>query len=103
MGLNPATGQNDDNLAQFGLVGRGRLKTDVIRYPNVPVPAFPGDTNKLLDTALETKPELFRRDVAANTQAALIGNQTFNERISAAYLMGTVDIGRLNVLAGVRI
>ena len=103
MGLNAATGRNDDNLGQFGLIERGRLNNDYTRFPNVPVPAFPGHTNKLIDTALETSPQLFQRELGANLQAQLNGNQQFEERVNAAYLMGNVDIGRLNVLAGVRL
>ncbi len=103
MGLNPATGLNDDNLAQFGLIAPGRLNTTLTRFPNTPVPAFPGDTNKLIDTALETKPQYFQQEIATNLQAKLTGNQKFKESIGAAYVMGNVDIGKLSVLAGVRI
>ncbi|WP_414664122.1 TonB-dependent receptor [Horticoccus sp. 23ND18S-11] len=103
MGLNAATGRNDDNLAQFGLIERGELYTDKTRFPNVPVPAFPGHTNKQIDTVLETSPQLFVQEVAANVQAQLTGNQRFKERIDAAYVMGNVDLGRLSILAGVRV
>ncbi|MDO8545244.1 MAG: TonB-dependent receptor [Opitutaceae bacterium] len=103
MGVNPATGRNDDNLAQFGLIERGRLHTDEIRFPNVPIPAFPGHTNKLIDTAVETNPGLFRQETAANVQAQLIGDQRFKERIPAAYIMGQMQLGKLSVLAGVRV
>ncbi|MBL9199753.1 MAG: TonB-dependent receptor [Opitutaceae bacterium] len=103
MGLNPATGRNDDNLAQFGLIERGQLHTDHLRFPGVPVPAFPGHTNKLIDTALETTPNLFARELATNLQNQLLGDQRFEEEISAAYLMGHTQIGRLSILAGVRI
>lgn len=103
MGVNPATGRNDDDLAQFGLIARGQLHTGATRFPNVPVPAFPGHTNKLIDTALETRPQHFVRDLAANLQAGLVGDQEFEEQISAAYLMGQMQLGRLSVLAGVRV
>jgi len=103
MGLNAATGRNDDNLAQFGLIERGHLDNTYLAYPNVPAPAFPVRTNKLIDTALETSPQLFTQDVQANVQAQLTGNQKFKERISAAYVMGNVDLGRLSILAGVRV
>ncbi len=103
MGINPATGRNDDDLAQFGLIERGRLHTDDVRFPNVPIPAFPGHTNKLIDTALETSPRLFVQETAANVQAQLVGDQTFKERVPAAYIMGNMQLGRLSVLAGVRV
>jgi iron complex outermembrane receptor protein len=103
MGLNPATGRNDDNLAQFGILERGRLHTDDVRFPNVPIPAFPGYSNTLVDTALETTPSHFSRELAANLQAQLVGDQSFQERIEAAYIMGNVQLGRLSILAGVRV
>jgi len=103
MGLNPATGRNDDDLGQFGILERGRLYTDDIRFPNVPVPAFPGHSNKLIDTALETSPQLFMRELQANLQAQLNGDQKFEERIDAAYVMGSIQLGRLSILAGVRV
>ncbi|MBI4621687.1 MAG: TonB-dependent receptor, partial [Verrucomicrobia bacterium] len=103
MGVNPATGRNDDDLAQFGLIERGRLHTDDVRFPNVPAPAFPGHTNKLIDTALESNPRLFLQETAANMQAQLTGDQKFKERIPAAYIMGHVQLGRLSILAGVRV
>ena len=103
MGINPATGRNDDNLAQFGLVARGSLHTDDVKFPNVPVPAFPGHTNKLIDTELETNPRYFARELATNIQTQLTGDQKFKERIEAAYIMGNVQLGRLSILAGFRV
>ncbi len=103
MGVNPATGRNDDNLAQFGLLEAGRLHTDAVRFPAVPLPVFPGHSNKLVDTALETSPNLFVQELAANLQAQLNGDQEFKERIEAAYLMGNVRFGAFSVLGGVRI
>ena len=103
MGLNAATGLNDDNLAQFGLIAPGKLNRYPRLFPNTPVPAFPGDTNKLIDTALEANPRFFQRDLATNLQAQLTGNQKFKERINAAYVMGNVELGPVSVLAGVRV
>jgi TonB-dependent receptor len=103
MGINPLTGRNDDDLAQFGILERGRQHTDEVRFPNVPVPAFPGHSNKLVDTALETSPHLFARELAANLQTQLTGDQAFEERIEAAYIMGNVQLGKLSILAGVRV
>lgn len=96
-------GANDDNLAQFGLVAAGQLHTDAVRFPAVPVPAWPHYSNLLLDEALERSPGLFVRETAANIQAQLTGDQRFRERIPAAYAMGHVQLGRLGVLAGVRL
>jgi TonB-dependent receptor len=102
-GINPTTGRSDDNLAQFGILERGQLHTDEVRFPNVPVPAWPGYSNTLLDTALETNPRLFVRETAANIQAQLTGDQKFEEKIPAAYIMGQMQLGKLTVLAGVRV
>ncbi len=103
MGLNPATGRNDDDLGQFGILEQGRLHTDAVRFPNVPIAAFPGHSNKLIDTALETNPRLFVQEVAANVQAQLVGDQRFKERVDAAYVMGNIELTkRLSVLGGVR-
>jgi iron complex outermembrane receptor protein len=103
MGINQATGRSDDDLGQFGILERGRLHTDYVRFPNVPIPAFPGHSNKLIDTAVETNPHLFTRELAANLQAQYNGDQRFEERIDAAYLMGNVQLGKLSILAGVRV
>jgi iron complex outermembrane recepter protein len=96
-------GVNDDNLAQFGLVERGRLVSDEVRFPGVPVPAWPDYSNDLLDQALAATPQYFIRDTAANIQAQLTGDQDFEERVDAAYIMGHMQLGRLSVLAGVRV
>ncbi|MBL9189705.1 MAG: TonB-dependent receptor [Opitutaceae bacterium] len=96
-------GANDDNLAQFGQIARGRLHTDDVRFPPVPVPAWPGHTNNLLDEALARNPTHFIRDTQANIQAQLNGDQEFDEKISAAYLMGHMQLDRLSVLFGARI
>jgi iron complex outermembrane recepter protein len=103
MGINPATGRNDDDLAQFGILERGRLHTDEVRFPHVPLPVFPGHSNKLVDTALETSPQLFSRELATNLITQLTGDQKFEERIEAAYIMGNVQLGKLSILAGVRV
>ena len=57
----------------------------------------------LADTAVEANPRFFVRETAANVQAQLTGDQRFKERIDAAYIMGNVDLGRLSILAGVRV
>ena len=103
MGINAATGRNDDDLAQFGILERGELYTDEVRFPNVPLPVFPGHSNTLVDNAVETSPNLFTRDLASNIQAQLTGDQKFEERIDATYIMGNLQLGKLSILAGVRV
>ena len=101
-GVNPATGINDDNWAQFGFVEPGEFTTDKTRYPNIPHPSFPGRTNTKLDDALANSPQLFRQNIATDIQNHLIGNQTFKENVDAVYLMGNLDVRKLSILAGVR-
>jgi iron complex outermembrane recepter protein len=103
MGVNPATGINDDNLAQFGQTNQPMPDTKLNRYPNVPFPGYAGRGNDSVDTALRLTPQYFARDIAANISGALRGNQYFEENIHAYYLMGNVDIKRLSVLGGVRV
>jgi TonB-dependent receptor len=79
------------------------LHTDYVRFPAVPVPAWPGYTNTLLDEALERNPNYFARETAANIQTQLTGDQRFEEQIPAAYIMGHMQFGKLSVLAGVRV
>jgi TonB-dependent receptor len=105
MGPNAARGgTNDDNLAQFGLMNRPFPDTELRRYGTVPFPAFqavgrPHD----LDHFIAENPSYFQQQVANDLQAALQNNQQFKEDISAAYIMGNVDLGRFSLLTGVRV
>ena len=100
MGLNPATGQNDDNLAQF-MTARP-LPGDLARYPRLPFPSVVNEGRSFW-TALDENPQLLRQNLGANLQAELQGNTSFEEDILAYYAMGSVSLGRLSVLAGVRV
>lgn len=111
MGLNPATRVNDDNLAQFvrPVIGKG-IHGDL--YPRVPYPSFPNRhrsgtapdwTGPNIITALTERPHHFREDIALNTRTPLLGYQLFDEEIRAAYLMGSVELGRLTALGGLRV
>ncbi|WP_414661342.1 TonB-dependent receptor [Horticoccus sp. 23ND18S-11] len=101
-GVNPATGRNDDNLAQFGS-GFPLPPTRLKRYPNLPYAQFPGQGRQGIDQIFASSPELFREDIVQNITTRANGNQDFNERISAGYLMSQVQLGKLSVLGGVRI
>jgi TonB-dependent receptor len=103
MGVNAATGVNDDNLAQFGQAGLGRFFNDHVEYPAVPFPAFPNRGNRLIDDVLEQSPHLFAQNLAANIQTELTGNTKFKEDITAFYIMGNVDLGKLSMLGGLRV
>jgi TonB-dependent receptor len=103
MGVNPATGINDDNLAQFGQAPPGRFHNDYIKYPALPFPAYPGRGNNLIDDAIANTPQYFLQNIAANIQSELTGNTRFKEDVRAYYVMGNVALGRLSILGGVRV
>lgn len=106
-GVNPVTGVNDDNLAQF-LAARplqGRLS----KYPNYPRilngVSWPSvkPTGTGMPPALEKTPQYFLQNLANDVQSELTGNVKFKEDIEAYYLMGNIDLGKLSVLGGVRV
>ncbi|MBL9201768.1 MAG: TonB-dependent receptor [Opitutaceae bacterium] len=104
MGVNPATGRNDDNLAQFGLASRPFPDTELGRYADVPFPGFQanGRTHSL-DPFIAANPTHWVRSLATDLQAAYTNNQQFKETITAAYFMGHMQLGRLGVLGGLRV
>lgn len=105
MGPNPANGGiNDDNLAQFGQMNRAFPDTELGRYGFVPFPSFQA-VGRLenVDDDIAANPGHWRRQLANDLQAALVNNRQFTEQINAAYIMGNVRFGKLNVLTGVRV
>ncbi len=113
MGVNPATGINDDNLTQFVFPNIRPFGSSIIdRYPAVPIIAPTGKfapgwgmhkTDFNAGTQWKARPELFRETIAANIITRLTGDQTFEEKVSSGYVMGNMDIGRLSILGGVRV
>lgn len=106
-GTNPATGRNDDNLAQFGIVGHNWPDDDALGgYPrNLPFLAKPneGKNTLLVEKALAQNPQYFRQQIANDTSNELTGNQSFTEEINGYYAMGSFDLGKLTVTGGVRV
>ncbi len=104
MGPNPATGLNDDNLGQFGLMNRAFPDTDIQKYGSLPFPAFQavGRIDEL-DSDIAANPTHWRRSLATDLQAAYSNNQQFTEQIRAAYFMGHIQLGRLGILGGMRV
>ena len=110
-GVNPATGINDDNLAQFA----NPSVESPLRHGRYPVLPFTGrpfrDTPGTAydyagfnaTTLLRDHPEYFREDIAGNISQNLLGDQHFKENVSAAYVMGNVVLGKLAILGGVRV
>ncbi|MBI4624314.1 MAG: TonB-dependent receptor, partial [Verrucomicrobia bacterium] len=106
----------DENLRQF-------LNPDVkSRAPvTLPIPAFPfrdartvpynypvktssfGYSGYNIGTALFEKPQQFVEDIVFNVTSELNNAQDFTEKISAGYVMGNVDIGKLSILGGLRV
>ncbi len=105
MGLNPATGKNDDNLAQFGFAGRPWPNNIALGgYPNnLPIPAVEGKQTMILEETLAKFPQYFRENIAADIQGELTGDQRFKESINGYYLMGNVDLGKISIMGGVRV
>ncbi|MEY4938595.1 MAG: hypothetical protein RIQ93_330 [Verrucomicrobiota bacterium] len=110
-GVNPATGVNDDNLGRFA---NPNVESPVrgVRYPKLPYPAHPfreksGSSYDYwgynIGTAFRETPQLFQEDIAFNTMTALVGNQQFHEDISAAFIAGQVELGRLKIMGGLRV
>jgi iron complex outermembrane receptor protein len=105
MGPNAANGgRNDDNLAQFGLMNRPFPQTRLGRYGALPFPAFQA-VGRIddLDTDLAANPAHWRQTLATNLQSALVNHQQFVEEIRAGYVMGSLRLGRFNILGGVRV
>lgn len=103
MGVNPATGINDDNLAQFGQANQPLPDTKLSRYPTLPHPAYSGRGNNSVDNALKNTPQYFKDSIVSNVSNELLSDQDFEEDIKAYYIMGNVDIGRLSIMGGVRV
>jgi len=103
MGVNSATGRNDDNLAQFGVAAPRRMGSRDNYYPNVPNIEHPQRGNKLFDSLFFDSPQYFTRNTATDLQNQLTGNQQFKEDITAYYIMGNVDIAKVSILGGLRV
>jgi len=105
-GLNPATGRNDDNLAQFGVVGQKWPDDKALGgYPNnLPFLAKPteGKNTLFVEKLLAQSPQNFRQQIANDVSNELNGNQSFEEQINGYYVMGGVDLGKLTIMGGVR-
>jgi TonB-dependent receptor len=110
-GPNPATGRSDDNLARF--VNPRIVRWEgTERYPLLPFlnwsdhnynPHSAYRPGPNFETALKSNPELFSEDVEIRTRTALANRINFKETISAAYAMGNVRLGRLDVTTGFRV
>jgi iron complex outermembrane recepter protein len=65
--------------------------------------ARPFPSTKALVDDLHANPQLWPEDVGYRVQQNLTGRRSLEENVLAAYLMGTVDLGRLSLLGGLRV
>jgi iron complex outermembrane recepter protein len=96
-GRNPATGSNDDNLERFIDHGYGYRSYDGF------YPAADFFHVATLRSELRTAPQNFFEDKVDELQQALRNNIKAEEQVYATYIMGGVQLGRLNILSGLRV
>jgi hypothetical protein len=96
-GANAATGVNDDNIGQFADLdytyrsARGRYDPPPVVDPYAMV------------RHLESNPSEFILNVANTARDEVRFDGQIKEEVAAAYVMGDVQLGRLDILAGVRV
>ena len=97
-------GTSDDNrdLAQF-LDRTGIITTDAKEYyqDRGGIPPWPYSDGAARH--LSERPELWKEDVAFGAQTKLQSLKTITEKISTAYIMGNIRLGKVSVLTGARI
>jgi TonB-dependent receptor len=91
-GRNAATGNNDDNLAQFVRPGYGIMNNRYPRRDALDYPAFM--------KFFEEHPTWFRESGTTVSQGPQYSELT--ENVSAAYVMGTAQVGKVRLVGGVR-
>jgi len=110
-GVNPATGINDANMAQF-VNPKIRRWGGLEKYPLIPTfnwathgwnPGGDYGPGRSLETAVRDNPSHFIEDVELRTRTALANRMNFEETVNAAYVMGSAEIGKLQVTGGVRV
>ncbi|HEY1108202.1 MAG TPA: TonB-dependent receptor, partial [Opitutaceae bacterium] len=92
-----ATGANDDNLAQFVFASPGHALFDQRNgvWPDLPAINFPAAWSVFND-----RPEWFAPEGTSVTAAP--NDSKIVEDVLGAYVQGRVQIGKLNVLSGIR-
>lgn len=96
-GLNPNTGINDDNLNRFRDTGR-RVRPVFGRYP---APIWPDW--RAIHADIRANPQNYVYDEVQAYQTNRRNDLTAQEDIYAAYLQGSVKVGRFSAVGGVRI
>jgi TonB-dependent receptor len=98
----PSGGTNDDNLERFYDPGFD-YKPIKSSYPKMA--GMPSQFMNLaaLRAELRNAPQLFKEDLVTSTRDSIINDNKVSEDVSAAYLQGETQLGRLGILGGVRI
>ena len=98
-------GNADDNqdIGQFKDGAKHIRDSKWLRYFQDPGGVIPFPSVFSAARHKATYPELWREDVAFNAQSKLTSDQSAIEEIRAAYVMGDVRLGKVAVLAGVRL
>lgn len=92
----PVGAANDDNLDRFFDPGYTHVAFNFprgLQYLKLP---------ELRDT-LRTSPELFQEDLVVSTRDSIRLDSKAEEMVTAAYIMGDFQFGRLGVVTGVRV
>jgi iron complex outermembrane recepter protein len=92
----PIGANNDDDLPRFFDLKYHHKAFD---FPTDRMPFF--DQSKIVD-ALHATPNYFTQNLATSVQNTLTNDSSVTEDIGAAYVMGTLKIGRLTTVGGVR-
>jgi iron complex outermembrane recepter protein len=91
----PVGAANDDDLQRFFDPGYTHVAFNFprgLQYLKLPE----------LRATLDNSPELFREDLAVSTRDSIRLDSTAEETVTAAYVMGDFNFGRLGVVTGVR-
>jgi TonB-dependent receptor len=97
VGVNPATRLNDDSIAHLA---DSNYRYGAARGRYAPVPSL--DPDRLVQFWRDN-PGQFAENIVNTTRDALQFNGNVTEDVYAAYIMGDVRVGRLDILAGVRV
>lgn len=95
IGVNPATGVNDDDLTRF-------LDPTIKRDPRLGMVGVPTFNLQTVGESLTNTPNQWIEDIYLRESQLRLNDRQVKEDITAAYLMGQAQFGRLGILAGFR-
>lgn len=97
VGPDGVEGTADDRLSQFQDLDYDYAAVDGAYA------ARPFQSTKRMVDDLHANPRLWEEDVAYRVQQNLIGRRSLEEDVLAAYLMGSINLGQLSLLGGLRV